>query len=86
MIVKTINIIEAADPNGQSLAVKNWFFIKFPIIIVFAPPIKSEMKNKPKVGMKTNIEAATIPGIVNGTVTLVNTCHGLAPKSLAASR
>ena len=36
-------------------------------------------------GMKTNRNAATMPGAAIGSVTLRNACSRLAPRSVAAS-
>ena len=61
-----INAIDNAEPNGQFLALRNWFWIRFPTIIVLAPPKISGVIKVPNTGIKTNKQPANIPRIVNG--------------------
>src|ERR1700722_15561223 len=40
----SINTSEAAEPNGQSRAVVNWFCTRLPSITVFPPPRRSGVR------------------------------------------
>ena len=65
------NIIDAAAPNGQFPAAPlNCSSINEPIIKFLAPPSKSGARNAPKLGTKTRIHPATMPGFTVGKITL----------------
>ena len=78
--------MESTAPRGQFLAERNWFLIRLPMYMVFAPPIISEIKKKPRDGINVWMEPAKIPGMVSGRMTRVKVCARDAPRSLAASR
>ena len=61
-------MVDTAEPKGQFLAERNWFKIRFPRNMIFAPPIRSVMANIPELEMKTIREPDTIPGMVSGIV------------------
>ena len=80
-----VYLLESIDPNGQSLADKNWSYIKFPIIKNFPPPKRSGVIKFPILRTKTNINPANIPGKLNGIITLIRVSKKLPPKSSEAS-
>ena len=58
-----------AAPAGQSRAPRNWIWMILAMVVVSAPPSRSGVTKSPMAGMKVRIEAATMPGIVSGSVT-----------------
>src|SRR5262249_31744844 len=70
---------------GQSRFAKNSFHNPRPISAAFGPPGISGMTNSPTAGMNTSPQPATMPGNDSGSVIDVNTRHGGAPRSAAAS-
>src|SRR5207244_1214156 len=74
-----------AEAAGQSTLSKNSCHNSLPIISVSGPPRRSGMTNSPTAGMKTKSMPAATPGKVSGRTTPRNTCHGVAPRSAAAS-
>jgi hypothetical protein len=73
------------DPKGQSLALKYWSYIKFPIIKNFPPPNKSGVIKFPILNTKTKTNPAATPGRVNGSIILKKVENDLAPRSFEAS-
>jgi len=49
------------------------------------PPRIKIIPKLEKQKINTRMQEAVIAGCNNGRVTLINTCHGLAPRTMAAS-
>src|ERR1044072_7418759 len=81
----TSSTTASAEATGQSRFQKNSSHSTCPIIVVADEPSRSGMTNSPVIGMKQSRQPATIPGSESGTVTVLNTRHGGAPRSAAAS-
>ena len=85
MTTPTIITMARAHARGQLLLLNISSQTTRPIIRFSAPPSSEGMTNSPKQGMNTNMEPATTPERLKGTVTNQKVCHGVAPKSWDAS-
>ena len=74
----------SAEPYGQSRPSRNSSWTTLAMVVVSAPPSRSGVTKSPMAGMNVRIDAATMPGIVNGRVTLRNAWRPLAYRSRAA--
>src|SRR5207253_19918 len=76
----------STEPVSQSgKPVPNRSTIWLPYMYPLVPPTSEGVMNSPSVGMKTNRNAAKMPGRESGNVTLRKAWRRLAPRSLAAS-
>ena len=50
-----------------------------------SPVTKYDIMKSSKDMVKAIIAPANIPGVICGTMTFVSACHGVAPRSIAAS-
>ena len=72
-------------PKFHSPTVINWFSIRLPTKKYCPPPKSLGMKNELTAGKNTNVIPLITPGRESGSVTRLNVCAGLAPKSALAS-
>jgi hypothetical protein len=78
MMVAAMSRNPMAAPAGQSRAPRNWIWMILAMVVVSAPPSRSGVTKSPMAGMNVRIDAATMPGIVSGSVTCTKADRPLA--------
>ena len=55
------------------------------MLLMPGPVVKNEITKSSNDIVKAIKAPETIPGMISGTITLIRACHGVAPRSNAAS-
>jgi hypothetical protein len=75
--------IARADPSGI-WAWRKKFTTRFAMRLPWAPPTSVGVRNSPRIGMNTKMQAVMIPARIWGNRTWRNAWSGRAPRSWAA--
>src|SRR3954452_1285874 len=84
-LMLTIRIIVDSTLICGGVAVRDWPKIRTGKVVVLGPETKYVMMKSSIERANDSRNAARIPGMINGNVTLRNVRVGFAPRSIAAS-